>query len=232
MNFGVVIFPGSNCDKDIISCIERTVNQKVIELWHKDTDLQNCDVIFLPGGFSFGDYLRSGAIAKFSPIMEKVIDFGRNGGYIIGICNGFQILTESGLLPGALLHNTNNKFICKNVFLKINNTNTLVTNSYEKNVIKVPIAHGEGRFFADENTMKDLKQNDQIIFKYCDSNGEVLESSNPNGSLENIAGICNKEKNIFGMMPHPERAADVILSNTDGVALFKSIMNYINLGKN
>jgi len=232
MNFGVVIFPGSNCDKDIISCIERTVNQKVIELWHKDTDLQNCDVIFLPGGFSFGDYLRSGAIAKFSPIMEKVIDFGRNGGYIIGICNGFQILTESGLLPGALLHNTSNKFICKNVFLKINNTNTLVTNSYEKNVIKVPIAHGEGRFFADENTMKDLKQNDQIIFKYCDSNGEVLESSNPNGSLENIAGICNKEKNIFGMMPHPERAADVLLSNTDGVALFKSIMNYINLGKN
>ena len=232
MNFGVVIFPGSNCDKDIISCIERTVNQKVIELWHKDTDLQNCDVIFLPGGFSFGDYLRSGAIAKFSPIMEKVIDFGRNGGYIIGICNGFQILTESGLLPGALLHNTNNKFICKNVFLKINNTNTLVTNSYEKNVIKVPIAHGEGRFFADENTMKDLKQNDQIIFKYCDPNGEVLESSNPNGSLENIAGICNKEKNIFGMMPHPERAADALLSNTDGVALFKSIMNYINLGKN
>ena len=232
MNFGVVIFPGSNCDKDIISCIERTVNQKVIELWHKDTNLQNCDVIFLPGGFSFGDYLRSGAIAKFSPIMEKVIDFGRNGGYIIGICNGFQILTESGLLPGALLHNTSNKFICKNVFLKIDNTNTLVTNSYEKNVIKVPIAHGEGRFFADENTMKDLKQNDQIIFKYCDSNGEVLESSNPNGSLENIAGICNKEKNIFGMMPHPERAADVLLSNTDGVALFKSIMNYINLEKN
>ena len=231
MNFGVVIFPGSNCDKDIISCIERTVNQKVIELWHKDTELKNCDVIFLPGGFSFGDYLRSGAIAKFSPIMDKVIDFGRNGGYIIGICNGFQILTESGLLPGALLHNTSNKFICKNVFLKINNTNTLVTNSYEKNVIKVPIAHGEGRFFADENTMKDLKQNDQIIFKYCDSNGEVLESSNPNGSLENIAGICNKEKNIFGMMPHPERAADVLLSNTDGVALFKSIMNYINLGK-
>ena len=232
MNFGVVIFPGSNCDKDIISCIERTVNQKVIELWHKDTDLKNCDVIFLPGGFSFGDYLRSGAIAKFSPIMDKVIDFGKNGGYIIGICNGFQILTESGLLPGALLHNTSNKFICKNVFLKINNTNTLVTNSYEKNVIKVPIAHGEGRFFADENTMKNLIQNDQIIFKYCDFNGEVLESSNPNGSLDNIAGICNKEKNIFGMMPHPERAADVLLSNTDGIALFKSIMNYINLEKN
>ena len=232
MNFGVVIFPGSNCDKDIISCIERTIDQKVIELWHKDTDLQNCDVIFLPGGFSFGDYLRSGAIAKFSPIMEEVIEFGKNGGYIIGICNGFQILTESGLLPGALLHNTSNKFICKNVFLKVNNSSTLVTNSYEKNIIKIPIAHGEGRFFADENTMNTLKKNNQIIFKYCNSNGEVLDSSNPNGSLENIAGICNKEKNIFGMMPHPERAADVILSNTDGVALFKSIMNYINLGKN
>jgi phosphoribosylformylglycinamidine synthase len=232
MNFGVVIFPGSNCDKDIISCIERTIDQKVIELWHKDTDLQNCDVIFLPGGFSFGDYLRSGAIAKFSPIMEKVIEFGKNGGYIIGICNGFQILTESGLLPGALLHNTSNKFICKNVFLKVNQSNTLVTNSYEKNVIKIPIAHGEGRFFADENTMNSLKKNDQIIFKYCNSNGEVSEASNPNGSLENIAGICNKEKNIFGMMPHPERGADVLLSNTDGVALFKSIMNYINLEKN
>ena len=232
MNFGVVIFPGSNCDKDIISCIERTIDQKVIELWHKDTDLQNCDVIFLPGGFSFGDYLRSGAIAKFSPIMEKVIEFGKNGGYIIGICNGFQILTESGLLPGALLHNTSNKFICKNVFLKVNQSNTLVTNSYEKNVIKIPIAHGEGRFFADENTMNSLKKNDQIIFKYCNSNGEISEASNPNGSLENIAGICNKEKNIFGMMPHPERAADVLLSNTDGVALFKSIMNYINLEKN
>ena len=232
MNFGVVIFPGSNCDKDIISCIERTIDQKVIELWHKDTDLQNCDVIFLPGGFSFGDYLRSGAIAKFSPIMEKVIEFGKNGGYIIGICNGFQILTESGLLPGALLHNTSNKFICKNVFLKVNKSSTLVTNSYEKNVIKIPIAHGEGRFFADENTMNTLKKNNQIIFKYCNSNGEVLDSSNPNGSLENIAGICNKEKNIFGMMPHPERAADVLLSNTDGVALFKSIMNYINLEKN
>ena len=232
MNFGVVIFPGSNCDKDIISCIERTIDQKVIELWHKDTDLQNCDVIFLPGGFSFGDYLRSGAIAKFSPIMEKVIEFGKNGGYIIGICNGFQILTESGLLPGALLHNTSNKFVCKNVFLKVNRSSTLVTSSYEKNVIKIPIAHGEGRFFADENTMNTLKKNNQIIFKYCNSNGEVLDSSNPNGSLENIAGICNKEKNIFGMMPHPERAADVLLSNTDGVALFKSIMNYINLEKN
>ena len=227
MKFGVVIFPGSNCDKDIILAIERTINQEVVELWHKETDLKNCDVIFLPGGFSYGDYLRSGAIAKFSPIMSKVIEFANNGGYLVGICNGFQILTESGLLPGALLHNTNNKFICKNIFLKIENNKTLITNQYNGQAIKIPIAHGEGRFFADEKTIKRLEKNNQIIFRYCNENGEVSESSNPNGSLSNIAGICNKEKNVFGMMPHPERAADHLLNNTDGVNLFKSILNYI-----
>ena len=227
MKFGVVIFPGSNCDKDIILAIERTINQEVVELWHKETDLKNCDVIFLPGGFSYGDYLRSGAIAKFSPIMSKVIEFANNGGYLIGICNGFQILTESGLLPGALLHNTNNKFICKNIFLKIENSKTLITNQYNGQAIKIPIAHGEGRFFADEKTIKGLEKNNQIIFRYCNENGEVSESSNPNGSLSNIAGICNKEKNVFGMMPHPERAADHLLNNTDGINLFKSILNYI-----
>ena len=227
MKFGVVIFPGSNCDKDIILAIERTINQEVVELWHKETDLKNCDVIFLPGGFSYGDYLRSGAIAKFSPIMSKVIEFANNGGYLVGICNGFQILTESGLLPGALLHNTNNKFICKNIFLKIENNKTLITNQYNGQAIKIPIAHGEGRFFADEKTIKRLEKNNQIIFRYSNKNGEVSESSNPNGSLSNIAGICNKEKNVFGMMPHPERAADHLLNNTDGVNLFKSILNYI-----
>ena len=227
MKFGVVIFPGSNCDKDIILAIERTINQEVVELWHKETDLKNCDVIFLPGGFSYGDYLRSGAIAKFSPIMNKVIEFANNGGYLVGICNGFQILTESGLLPGALLHNTNNKFICKNIFLKIENNKTLITNQYNGQAIKIPIAHGEGRFFADEKTIKELEENNQIIFRYCNKNGEISESSNPNGSLSNIAGICNKEKNVFGMMPHPERAADHLLNNTDGVNLFKSILNYI-----
>ena len=227
MKFGVVIFPGSNCDKDIILAIERTINQEVVELWHKETDLKNCDVIFLPGGFSYGDYLRSGAIAKFSPIMSKVIEFANNGGYLVGICNGFQILTESGLLPGALLHNTNNKFICKNIFLKIENNKTLITNQYNGQAIKIPIAHGEGRFFADQKTIKGLEKNNQIIFRYCNENGEVSESSNPNGSLSNIAGICNKEKNVFGMMPHPERAADHLLNNTDGVNLFKSILNYI-----
>ena len=227
MKFGVVIFPGSNCDKDIILAIERTINQEVVELWHKETDLKNCDVIFLPGGFSYGDYLRSGAIAKFSPIMSKVIEFANNGGYLVGICNGFQILTESGLLPGALLHNTNNKFICKNIFLKIENNKTLITNQYNGQAIKIPIAHGEGRFFADEKTIKELEENNQIIFRYCNKSGEISESSNPNGSLSNIAGICNKEKNVFGMMPHPERAADHLLNNTDGVNLFKSILNYI-----
>mgnify|MGYP001408901623 FL=1 len=227
MKFGVVIFPGSNCDKDIIFAIQNTIGQQVVELWHKDQDLQNCDVIFLPGGFSYGDYLRSGAIAKFSPIMKEVINFAENGGYLIGICNGFQILTESGLLPGALLHNTNNKFICKNVYLKVNNHNSLITNKYNGQAIKIPIAHGEGRFFADDITLQELEKNNQIIFKYCDKNGNISDDSNPNGSLANIAGICNKNKNVFGMMPHPERAADPLLSNVDGVNLFKSILNYI-----
>ena len=227
MKFGVVIFPGSNCDKDIIFAIQNTIGQQVVELWHKDQDLQNCDVIFLPGGFSYGDYLRSGAIAKFSPIMKEVINFAENGGYLIGICNGFQILTEGGLLPGALLHNTNNKFICKNVYLKVNNHNSLITNQYNGQAIKIPIAHGEGRFFADDITLEELEKNNQIIFKYCDKNGNISDDSDPNGSLVNIAGICNKNKNVFGMMPHPERAADPLLSNIDGVNLFKSILNYI-----
>ena len=226
MKFGVVIFPGSNCDKDIICSIQNTTGKNVVELWHKNTDLKNCDVIFLPGGFSFGDYLRSGAIAKFSPIMSKIIDFANNGGYLIGICNGFQILTESGLLPGALLHNTNNKFICKNVYLKVKNHDALITNQYNGKAIKIPIAHGEGRFFADKNTLNELEENNQIIFQYCDKNGIVDDDSNPNGSLLNIAGICNKNRNVFGMMPHPERAADPLLNNIDGINLFKSILSH------
>ena len=226
MKFGVVIFPGSNCDKDIICSIQNTTGKNVVELWHKNTDLKNCDVIFLPGGFSFGDYLRSGAIAKFSPIMSKIIDFANNGGYLIGICNGFQILTESGLLPGALLHNTNNKFICKNVYLKVKNHDALITSQYNEKAIKIPIAHGEGRFFADKNTLNELEENNQIIFQYCDKNGIVDYDSNPNGSLLNIAGICNKNRNVFGMMPHPERAADPLLNNIDGINLFKSILSY------
>ena len=227
MKFGVVIFPGSNCDMDMVYVLENIMKKEVVKLWHKDSDLQNCDFIILPGGFSFGDYLRSGAIANYSPIMGKVVDHANNGGCVMGICNGFQILCESGLLPGALLHNTNHKFICKNIHLKTITKNTLVTNQYTDNVIKIPIAHGEGRFHADEKTLEELKNNDQILFKYCDESGEINDESNPNGSLLNIAGVCNKNRNVFGMMPHPERAADTELKNTDGKILFYSILNSV-----
>lgn len=226
MRFGVVTFPGSNCDHDMIYVLETIMGQEVEHLWHKDTDLKGCDFIVLPGGFSYGDYLRSGAIARFSPIMEKIIEHANKGGYVMGICNGFQILCESGLLPGALLHNNNQKFICKNVFIKAESKDALVTKHIPKNkALKIPIAHGEGRYYADEKTMKQLKGNDQILFRYCDEHGNVNNESNPNGSLENIAGVCNVGKNVFGMMPHPERAADEILNNTDGKLLFESILN-------
>ena len=227
MKFGIVIFPGSNCDMDMFYVIETIMKQEVVKLWHKDTDLQNCDFIILPGGFSYGDYLRSGAIANYSPIMGEVVKHANNGGHVMGICNGFQILCESGLLPGALLHNTNHKFICKNIHLKTISKNTLVTNQYSDDAIKIPIAHGEGRFYADENTLNKLVENDQILFKYSDENGHITKESNPNGSVLNIAGICNNNRNVFGMMPHPERAADTELNNTDGKILFDSILNEV-----
>jgi phosphoribosylformylglycinamidine synthase subunit PurQ / glutaminase len=227
MKFGVVVFPGSNCDMDMIYVLETIMEQEVVKLWHKDTDLQEVDFIIIPGGFSYGDYLRSGAIAKFSPIMKEVIGFANAGGYVMGICNGFQILTECGLLSGALLHNTSHKFICKNTYLKAITKNTLVTNKYSEKAIKIPIAHGEGRFFADEKTLKSLVDNDQILFKYSDENGDITEQANPNGSLMNIAGICNNDRNVFGMMPHPERASDSELTNQDGKLLFKSILNEV-----
>ena len=225
MKFGVVVFPGSNCDMDMVYVLESIMKKQVVKLWHKDHDLQGCDFIILPGGFSFGDYLRSGAIAKFSPIMNEIIGFANAGGYVMGICNGFQILCESGLLPGALLHNTNHKFICKNVYLKTISDNTIVTNMIGERPIKIPIAHGEGRYFASGETIQDLENNDQILFKYCDEDGEITHSSNPNGSIENIAGVCNKDRNIFGMMPHPERAADIELNSTNGRKLFESILS-------
>ncbi len=227
MKFGVVIFPGSNCDHDMIYALKNILNQDVVQLWHKDSDLQKCDFIMLPGGFSFGDYLRSGAIARFSPIMEKVIDFANNGGYLMGVCNGFQILCEAHLLPGALLHNDNQKFICKNTFIKPETVNSIVTSEIKKKVLKIPIAHGEGRYFADETTLKSLNDHDQILFRYCNEKGEITPEANPNGSLENIAGICNEKRNVFGMMPHPERAADKELLNTDGKLLFDSILKNI-----
>ena len=227
MKFGVVIFPGSNCDKDMIYVLSNILKQEVVELWHKDRDLKQCDFIILPGGFSFGDYLRSGAIAKFSPIMQEIIAFANNGGYVLGICNGFQILTESGLLPGALMHNNSHKFICKNIFLKTISKSTKITSLYKDEAIKIPIAHGEGKYFADEKTLQSLAENNQILFKYSDINGKINSESNPNGSSNNIAGVCNENRNVFGMMPHPERAADIELKNTDGLILFKSILENI-----
>lgn len=228
MKFGVVTFPGSNCDQDMIYTLETTLGQEVERLWHKDTDLKGADFIVLPGGFSYGDALRSGAIAKFSPIMKEVIAHGEKGGYVMGICNGFQILCETPLLTGALLHNDTQKFICKNVHLRPKSRSAAISKGLEVDkAFKVPIAHGEGRFFAPEDTMKEIYDNDQIIFQYCDSEGNINDANNPNGSLDNIAGISNKGKNIFGMMPHPERAADENLGNLDGKFIFESILENI-----
>jgi len=208
--------------------LKNIMNQEVVELWHKDKDLKNCDMIVLPGGFSYGDYLRSGAIARFSPIMEKVIAFADKGGYVFGVCNGFQVLCEAGLTPGALLHNTERKFSCKNVFIKAENNSTLITSAIPKNkALKIPIAHGEGNYFNDAASLKKMNENGQILFRYCDEEGNITPESNPNGSLENIAGVCNAKKNVFGMMPHPERAADIALSNTDGKFIFESILSMV-----
>ena len=228
MKFGVVIFPGSNCDEDMIYVLQNIMKQKVERLWHKDTDLKGCDFIVLPGGFSYGDYLRSGAIARFSPIMEKVIAHAEKGGYLMGVCNGFQVLTEARLVPGALLHNTSRRFICKNVFIKPENNEALITSKLDiKKAYKIPIAHGEGNYYTDANTLAKMKANGQILFRYCDELGNVTPEANPNGSLENIAGVCNARKNVFGMMPHPERAADPELANTDGRAIFESVLNLV-----
>jgi phosphoribosylformylglycinamidine synthase subunit PurQ / glutaminase len=227
MKFGVVTFPGSNCDQDMVYVLRDLLGKEVVQLWHKDTDLQGVDMVILPGGFSYGDYLRSGAIAKFSPIMTEVIAHANNGGYVLGVCNGFQILTESGLLEGALLHNNNQKFICKNVYLKPSGQAAAITKDLDPNrAYKIPIAHGEGRFFCDDATLQSLEENQQILFQYCDEAAAVTESANPNGSLRNIAGITNKSRNVFGMMPHPERAADSLVANEDGMALFQSILNH------
>ncbi len=224
MKFGVVVFPGSNCDEDMVYVLRDIMKQETVKLWHKNTDLEGCTHIILPGGFSYGDYLRSGAIARFSPIMTSVMKHAENGGFVFGVCNGFQILCESGLLPGALLHNTTRKFICKNIYIKPDNTQTTITNSAPTRALKIPIAHGEGKYFADTETLAGLNKNGQIIFRYCNENGEITPDSNPNGATENIAGVCNATKNVFGMMPHPERASDELLSNTDGKFLFESIL--------
>jgi phosphoribosylformylglycinamidine synthase subunit PurQ / glutaminase len=226
MKFGVVIFPGSNCDKDLIETLSQISNEKVEELWHNDTDLKGVDFVFLPGGFSYGDYLRSGAIAKLSPVMQAIKEHADKGGYVMGICNGFQILCESGLLPGALLRNNHLQFSCRNVYLKPVNTSTKITNKLDTNkVYQIPIAHGEGNFYADAETIKSIEVNNQVLFRYCDANGNINDASNPNGSMNHIAGITNAQKNVFGMMPHPERCFADYLLNTDGQDIFKSIIS-------
>lgn len=228
MKFGVITFPGSNCDEDMVYVLESLFNQKVERLWHKDADLKGVDFVILPGGFSYGDYLRSGAIANYSPIMAEVVKHAEKGGYVMGICNGFQILCESKLLPGNLLHNNNQKFICKNIHLRADNNGSIINAHIDTTqALKIPIAHGEGRYFASDETIAELNANDQIIFRYCDADGNITDEANPNGSMENIAGVCNAGKNVFGMMPHPERAADAELGNVDGALLFESILGLI-----
>ena len=225
IKFGVVVFPGSNCDEDMVYVLRDIMKQDTVKLWHKNTDLEGCTHIVLPGGFSYGDYLRSGAIARFSPIMESVQAHAARGGFVWGVCNGFQILCEAGMLPGALLHNDSRKFTCRNVFIRAENNNTPLTARIPaKKALKIPIAHGEGKFFADEATIKLLNDNNQVIFRYCDDKGESATIHNPNGTTDYIAGICNRERNVFGMMPHPERAADKALGNEDGRWLFESII--------
>ena len=225
IKFGVVVFPGSNCDHDAYFAIRKVLDYEAEFLWHKDDDLKNSDVIILPGGFSYGDYLRSGAIARFSPVMKSVVDFAKRGGYVIGICNGFQVLLEAGLLPGVLMKNESIKFVCKDVYLKIENYDTAFTSKIQRPVLKVPIAHGEGNYYADEKDLKKLEDNEQILFRYSSSRCEISEEYNPNGSSNNIAGITNKKKNILGMMPHPERCTDPTLGNDDGAEIFRSLIN-------
>ncbi|MBK7871231.1 MAG: phosphoribosylformylglycinamidine synthase subunit PurQ [Saprospiraceae bacterium] len=228
MKFGVVVFPGSNCDDDILHVLGNVMQQETVRLWHKDEnigDFETSDCIVLPGGFSYGDYLRAGAIARFSPIMNSVIEFAKAGGCVWGICNGFQILCEAGLLPGVLLRNGHQKFVCKNIYLKVQTNNSPITATiHPDKALKIPIAHADGRYYADDATLQDLQKNDQILFKYCDPFGKITEEANPNGALLNIAGICNKRRNVFGMMPHPERASEKELGNTDGRALFESLL--------
>ncbi len=219
MKFGVVVFPGSNCDRDMYDALKFDLKQEVTMLWHKDRDLSafnTDDCIILPGGFSYGDYLRCGAIARFSPMMQSVIEFAQSGGKVLGVCNGFQILCESHLLPGALLRNENQQFVCKNVYIK----------NSEENIYKIPVAHGEGRFYAEDKLLDDLEANGQVIYYYCNEQGEKTAESNPNGASRNIAGICNPQRNVFGMMPHPERACSPALGNTDG----RQIMNELLIG--
>jgi phosphoribosylformylglycinamidine synthase len=225
MKFGVITFPGSNCDHDAVWTAEHVAKQKATLLWHDSHDLQNCDVIVVPGGFAYGDYLRTGAIAKFSPVMESVRKFADRGGLVLGICNGFQILCESGLLPGALMRNVGLKYVCKQVHVRVENNETPFTGNCRKGeVLTIPIGHMEGNYFCDDETLAELKRDNRIVFRYVNEQGEITTEANPNGSLENIAGICSPGRNVLGMMPHPERAAEAELGGTDGFKIFESLV--------
>ncbi|MBI1869971.1 MAG: phosphoribosylformylglycinamidine synthase subunit PurQ [Chlamydiae bacterium] len=225
MKFAVVVFPGSNCDADCFHVISEVLHEEVEYVWHQETDVSKFDCVILPGGFSYGDYLRTGAIARFSPVMNAVLQFAKKGGLVLGICNGFQILLEAGLLPGAMLRNNSLKFICKYIHIRSENVNTPFSNQCKVGEsLRIPIAHGEGNYFVDEATLQKMKQKGQIVFKYCDEAGHVTQESNPNGSLENIAGITNEEGNVLGMMPHPERASELVLGSIDGKKIFESVL--------
>ena len=225
MKFGIIVFPGSNCDRDVAWVTQGLLGQPTRMIWHQEEDISDIDVIVIPGGFSYGDYLRCGAIARFSTVMKATINHAQQGKLVVGICNGFQILTEIGLLPGALVRNQKLNFICNQVPIKVENSDTPWTSGYTKGeVIRLPIAHGEGHYYADAETLAELENNRQILFRYCEENGEITQKANLNGSLNNIAGICNRQGNVLGMMPHPERASDPILGNTDGIRLFKGLL--------
>ena len=228
MKFGVIVFPGSNCDRDI-----RTVTQGILDaetrmVWHQETDIADLDVVVVPGGFSYGDYLRCGAIAQFSPVMKSIIEHAKGGKYVLGICNGFQILTEVGLLPGALIRNRGLHFVCDRAPIRVERNDLIWTTGYEKQqIITLPIAHGEGCYYADEDTLKTLEDSDRVLFRYCSAAGEIDSDNNPNGSTNNIAGIINQQGNVLGMMPHPERAADKNIGGTDGLAMFGGLLNAV-----
>ena len=226
MKFGVIVFPGSNCDRDILTVTEGLLSVPTRMVWHHETDIHDLDAIIVPGGFSYGDYLRCGAIAQFSPVMNSIIEHAQQGKYVLGICNGFQILTEVGLLPGALIRNRKLHFICDRVSVRVERKDLLWTQDYqERQVITLPVAHGEGCYYADDNTLKALEDNQQVLFRYCSPAGEITPEDNLNGSMNNIAGIVNQQGNVLGMMPHPERASDKAIGSTDGLALFRGLLN-------
>jgi phosphoribosylformylglycinamidine synthase len=226
MNVSVIVFPGANCDRDAAYVTRDLLGQPTQMIWHEDRDLQNADLVIVPGGFSYGDYLRCGAIARFSPALQATVEHANKGGLVIGICNGFQILTEAGLLPGALMRNRDLHFICDRVPLRVERNDAVWTNEYSRHdLITLPIAHGEGCYYADPDTLKSLEDNQQVVFRYSTPTGDITEAANPNGSLNNIAGICNQPGNVLGMMPHPERASDALLGSADGLSLFKSVLS-------